>query len=109
AASVHPVGIDFEFYEFGIGVLQNDFVDVLIAKLLELLEVVVIIESHPMLASQLADLIERFGASEHVVEIAIWEELNIAAEIRVAKFSLVLQRPWQNAHIQRIDVAADDR
>ena len=92
----------------GVGVVQDQVVDVVVAEALKLLEVVVVVEAHPALPCELADLVEDLAATQHEVAVAVGEELDVAAELGVAEFGLVVQGPWENVQVERVDVAADD-
>ena len=107
-APVHPVGVELEEHEFGVGIGQDQVVDVVIPEALKLLKVVVVVEAHPSLTCHLSDLVEGLAAPEYEVAIAIREELDVAADLLVAEFGLIVQSPRENVEMQRVDVTPHD-
>ena len=90
STAVHPIGVELEVDQLGVGVGQDQVIDVVVADPLELLEVVVVVEPHSPLAGEFANFIEDPAASQHEVQVAVRVELDVAASLGVAKLGLVV-------------------
>ena len=69
---------------------------------------VVVVEAHSPLPCHRAHHVEHLAAAKQVITIAKREEFDIASELGVAKFGLVVERPRQNVEFQRIDMAPNN-
>ena len=106
--AVHPIGVELEVDQLRVGVGQDQVIDVVVADPLELLEVVVIVEPHSPMTGEFANFVEDRAAPQHEVQVAVRVELDVTADLGIAKLGLVVQRPRQNVELERVDVAAHD-